>query len=226
MVAAVAALMGEPTRASVLAALTDGRARTATELSYAAGVSAQSVSGHIAKLVDGHLLKGTRQGRHRYYRLASPDVAKALEALMVITAARPTRHRRHGPKDEALRKARMCYDHIAGSLGVMLADALIQRDELVAIGDDFELTASGETRMSRLGLDVALARSCRRAFARCCLDWSERRPHLAGALGAALATRLLKLHWLKRVNDSRALRITARGKQEFKKFFCLDLSVL
>lgn len=225
-IATVAALMGEPTRASILATLIDGRARTATELSYAAGVSAQSVSGHIAKLVDGNLLAGQRQGRHRYYCLAGPDVAKALEALMVITDASPTPHRRHGPRDEALRNARMCYDHIAGGLGVMFADMLIERGALVATGDDFELTGVGEELFSQLDVDVKSVRDRRRAFARCCLDWSERRPHLAGALGAALASRLLELQWLNRVKDSRALRITANGKRGLRKTFALDLSGL
>lgn len=223
-VAAVAALMGEPTRASILASLNDGCARTATELAYAAGVSAQSASGHISKLLDGHLLVGSRQGRHRYYRLASSNVAKALEALQVITAARPTRHRQHGPRDEALRKARMCYDHIAGRLSVMLVDVLVERGALAVVDEDFELTATGDQLLSHFGLDIETARGRRRAFARCCLDWSERRPHLAGALGAAMASRLIELQWLSRVKDSRMLRITARGKQGFRQSFALDLA--
>lgn len=225
-VAPVAALIGEPTRASVLAILSDGRARTATELSYAVGVSAQSVSGHIAKLLDGRLLKCNQQGRYRYYRLASIEVANALEALMVVTSIEPTGLKRFGPRDEAMCKARMCYDHVAGSLGARLADTLIDYGALLVMGDDFEITTKGERLLSRLEIDLKSVRSRRRVFARCCMDWSERRPHIAGALGAELASRFLEFGWLTRTQTNRTLCITAHGVREFGSVFSIDVSDL
>ncbi len=218
-VASAGALIGDPARASILCALLDGRARTATELSYVAGVSAQTTSAHLAKLSDGHLVQVERQGRHRYYRLASPAVARAVEALMVVSADRPRRDHRLGPRDDVLRRARMCYDHIAGGLGVALTDNLLARGALAYEDEGLALTAQGEAFLTAFGLDLARARRRRRRFVLACLDWSERRHHVAGALGAALAARLIDLQWLRRSADSRAVRVTPKGRQGLAREF-------
>ena len=210
-IAETGALIGDPARANIIAALMDGKARTATELAYAAGVSPQTTSAHLAKLTEGRLITLTRQGRHRYYSLAGREVAEAIEALMRLAANGPPRYRPTGPRDEAMRRARTCYDHLAGRLGVALADALTKRRYLRAVGNDFEATKSGRRFFDDFGIDLDAAHGHRRAFARSCLDWSERRPHIAGALGAALADRCLELRWIARIEDGRAMRITKRG---------------
>jgi len=219
-VAAVGALMGDPARASILCALLDGRARTPTELSYVAGVSAQTTSAHLAKLSDGRLVSMEKHGRHRYYRLASPAVARAVEALMVVSAGR--RERRPGPRDDALREARLCYDHIAGRLGVALTDALLARGALARDGEALALTPRGEAWLTAFGVDVPSARRRRRRFLLACLDWSERRHHVAGAVGAALAARLLELGWLRRAARGRALTVTAGGRQGLAREFGIE----
>lgn len=208
-------MIGEPARAAMLVELMHGRALTATELAARAEVSAPSASAHLAKLVAGDLLRCEPQGRHRYYRLAGPAVAHALEALGVL--ARP-----FVPQDPFdrelywdLRHARTCYDHLAGQLGVAMTDALLARDFVADAGDEFELLPAGEAWFGRFGIDVAAAKRSRRAFARRCLDWSERRPHLAGALGAALLGRVLQLGWIERRPGERSVGITARGEMGF-----------
>ncbi len=221
-VATVGTLMGDPARASILCALIDGRAHTATELSYAAGVSPQTTSSHLAKLVDGDLLTLERQGRHRYYRLTSADVAKAIEALLVVSTGRPARHRSIGPRDEGLRQARMCYDHLAGRFGVVLTDAMLKKRYLADGDNGFDLTQTGERFVTGLGIDLEATRRRRRAFALKCLDWSERRHHVAGAVGAALADRLVQLKWVRRMPDSRAVVITRKGKEDLKNILGLS----
>lgn len=218
--ATIAALVGDPARANILTALLDGRALTAGELAYAAHVSPQTASGHLAKLTLARLLASTQQGRHRYYRLAGPHVAAMMESIMAVAAVAPPRCRPIRV-EERLRRARMCYDHIAGRLGVGLADALQQHDHVEFTGDGGALTASGERFLSELGIDIAKARESRRVFCRPCIDWSERRPHLAGAVGAALAQRLLALDWIKRVRDSRALAVTPLGQRNLEQRFGL-----
>jgi DNA-binding transcriptional ArsR family regulator len=220
--AAVAALVGDPARANILCALLDGRALTAGELAYAAHVSPQTASGHLAKLALARLLASTQQGRHRYFRLAGPHVATMLESIMAVAAIAPPRCRPIRV-EERLRMARMCYDHIAGRLGVSLADALQAHDHLEFAHDGGALTVAGETFLQDIGIDLAKARQGRRVFCRPCLDWSERRPHLAGAVGAALAQRLLDLGWIKRVRDSRALICTSLGLQELPRVFGVSL---
>ncbi|MCW5772565.1 MAG: helix-turn-helix transcriptional regulator [Rhodospirillaceae bacterium] len=211
--AQVAALVGEPARANMLMALSDGRALTATELAFLARITPQTASGHLAKLVDGRLLIVAQQGRHRYFRLASPLVSRMLESINAMAAIEgPPRHRRAGPADLALRRARYCYDHLAGWLGVTLADALIARGDIEFGEDGGVVTAAGERRMAGFGLDLAALGKTRRAFCRPCIDWSERRPHIAGAVGAALAARCFDLGWLARIRDTRALAITAEGR--------------
>ncbi len=219
-VAEVAALMGDPARANILAALMDGRALTATELAYFAGVSPQTTSGHLAKLVEGRLLAVEAQGRHRYYRLASATVGQAVESLMELASEGPPRYRPPARGDAAIRAARTCYDHLAGRLGVALTDALIARGQLAG---SFELTPEGTAFLEELGLPVARLRVQRRALTRRCLDWSERRPHVGGALGAALAERCFELGWIARIRDSRAVQITPAGVAAFDQRFGVRL---
>ncbi len=220
--AEVAALVGDPARANMLMALFDGRALTATELAYLARITPQTASGHLAKLVAGRLLTVAKQGRHRYFRLASPLVGRMLESINAMASLEgPPRHRPHSPAEDALRRARFCYDHLAGRLGVAIADSLVARG-LVELGDDGGVvTPAGGEFFARFGLD--LAAKTRRAFCRPCLDWSERRPHIAGALGAALAARCFDLGWLQRIRDTRAVSVTAKGRSGLRETFGIDL---
>jgi len=222
-IATVAELLGEPARSAMLIALLDGRALSAGELAYIAGVSAQSASGHFSKLVDGGLLAVQSSGRHRYYRIASPHVAHALEALGAIsTITRPHSARRLPGNREAmaLYTARTCYDHLAGRVGVELTEALESTKVIKSCGArDFELGPRGKAWLSNLGIDPGTLRRSLRSFARQCLDWTERRPHLAGVLGAALCTRLLALGWFARLPKTRALRITHQGARELHNHF-------
>src|SRR6516165_6931399 len=220
--AEVAALVGDPARANMLSALADGRALTAGELAYAAGVSPQTASGHLAKLADARLLAVAKQGRHRYYRLATPLVGRMLESIMAVAADAPPRYRPAGRFDAALRFARTCYDHFAGQLGVGLADRLCAQGHVVLGEDGGEVSEGGIVFLSRFGLDFDALRRQRRVYCRPCLDWTERRPHLAGAVGAALAARCFDLGWVKRKRDSRALTITERGWDGFNEVFGFD----
>ncbi|KAB1073970.1 ArsR/SmtB family transcription factor [Methylobacterium planeticum] len=216
-----AALIGDPARANILTALLDGRALTATELAHVAGVTAQTASGHLGKLVEGRLLGVAVQGRHRYFRLASPEVARMLETILVVAAARPEAATpRATPRvSPALREARTCYDHLAGRLGVAIADALVSRG-LIVLGEEAgEATEAGRDWLARFGVPVAPADGTRRIFCRPCLDWSERRPHLAGRLGAALCRRCDELGWIERARDARVVTVTETGRSGFADIF-------
>jgi DNA-binding transcriptional ArsR family regulator len=216
--AAVAALVGDPARANILCTLMDGRAFTAGELAYAAHVTPQTASGHLGKLAAARLIVSTPQGRHRYYRLAGAHVATMLESIMAVAAIAPPRCRPIRIDDD-MRSARLCYDHVAGRLGVGLADALRARGH-VELGDDGGLlTTAGETFLCEFGVDVEAARHSRRIFCRPCIDWSERRPHLAGAVGAALARQLFALGWIARVRDGRTLTVTPSGRRNLAQAF-------
>jgi DNA-binding transcriptional ArsR family regulator len=218
-IAEVAALVGNPARANILIALMDGRALTASELAYVAGVSPQTASEHLARLTAAKLLSLAKQGRHCYFRLGSPKIARMIESIMVVAADGPQRYQPRWSGDEELRTARTCYDHIAGRLGVALTDALT-RDGHVVLGEDGGMvTPAGEKLLSGFGVLVEEIRQGRRTFCRPCLDWSERRPHLAGALGAALADRCFQLGWIARVADSRTLAISAKGARGFAEVF-------
>jgi len=210
-VAAVAALVAEPARAAIVDALMDGHGHRAGELAARAGVAASTASGHLARLLDGGLVTCTQEGRERRYRLASPAVADAIEALARLAGPLEVHSLRTADRASALRTARTCYDHLAGRLGVGLTDALTERAALVPVDGSFQLTAVGERTLAGIGVDVADARAARRAFARACIDWTERRPHLAGALGAALADALTARHWVERRPRDRALRVTDAG---------------
>jgi DNA-binding transcriptional ArsR family regulator len=221
--AEIAALVGDPARANILSALLDGRALTASELAYFARVTPQTTSGHLAKLTDGRLLSVMRQGRNRYYRLATPQVGQMLEGIMAVAADGPKRHRPASKLDDALRTARTCYDHFAGRLGVGLADALRERDHLVLADDGGELTDSGAAFLLDFGVDLSAVRQKRRTFCRPCLDWTERRLHLGGAVGAALASRCFELGWFTRSRDSRALTIAPTGRRGLDEVFGFSL---
>ena len=218
--AGVAALVGDPARATMLAALMDGRALTATELALDAGVSPQTASGHLGKLVDAHLLTVLKQGRHRYHRLASPLIGRMLEGIMAVAAIEaPPRHRPRSARDDAMCFARTCYDHLAGRLGVALADALVERGVVQLDDDGGQVTAEGRRFLDDFGIGDDAARARRNAFCRPCLDWSERRWHLGGRLGVDLARRCLDLGWIERRRDSRAVILTPKGRSGFEDRF-------
>jgi DNA-binding transcriptional ArsR family regulator len=221
-IAMVAALVGDPARSNILTALMTGRALTASELAHQAGVTPQTASSHLAKLEAGGLIAQEKQGRHRYYRLADPDVASVLEGLEGLAARAGHMRVRTGPKDPALRHARVCYDHLAGDLGVQMFDSMKRQRLVRQRKEDIELTAEGEqflTATLQISTD-ALAHP-RRPLCRACLDWSERRHHLAGTLGAALLTRFTELKWASRdaAPGSRVVNFTRNGEKRFASLF-------
>jgi DNA-binding transcriptional ArsR family regulator len=219
----VAALMGDPARAGMLSLLMDGRAHTASELALTAGVTAQTASGHLSRMCEGNLLTARAQGRNRFYRLASPDVAHAIESLMAIagTRAPPASKAAAWRSDPDLRFCRTCYDHLAGQVGIAVTDALTKAGHLSPKGPkDWELTQAGELFCHRIGVDVVGARKAgTRHFARQCLDWSERRPHISGALGSAIADTFFKRGWAERLRRSRTVRLTDSGRRAMQRDF-------
>ena len=221
-IAEVAALLGDPGRANMMHALMDGRALTATELATLAGVTPQTASGHLAKLTNGRLLDVVAQGRHRYFRLASPDVARMLEGILVVAEAPVQRPARATPRiDPKLCLARTCYDHLAGRLAVALADSLVARGAIILTAEAGEISESGRDFLAAFGVPTAAPRESRRIYCRPCLDWSERRPHLAGALGTALLERVDTLGWVKR-GETRAVKVTEAGRRGFRDVFGLS----
>lgn len=217
--AEVASLIGDVARANILAALLDGRASTALELALAAGVTPQTASAHLAKLVEGSLLTVDRQGRHRYFRLASPQVARTLEVIMDLAAATTPRHKRPLRMAGDLRRARTCYDHIAGEIGVAIADALLARGAVVLDGEAGEVTPDGHAFFAAQGIDLTSPGRSKRIFCRPCIDWSERRPHLGGRVGAAICACCLDRGWLARRRGSRVLTITPEGTKALPDVF-------
>ncbi|ABF40950.1 transcriptional regulator, ArsR family [Candidatus Koribacter versatilis Ellin345] len=218
--AAVAATIGEPARARMLYSLIDGRARTSTELAVLAEVSPSTASVHLKRLVEHELVKMQAQGKHRYFSLYGTEVAAALEALNVISGPRP----QFAPNTPVgLRAARTCYDHIAGALGVALHDQFHRLGWLRG-QRDYELTTEGRESLKKFGMDLESVCARRRRFAYACVDWSERRPHLAGALGAAVLELVEKKKWVQREPDGRALEVTRHGRSEFRKAFGLEVA--
>jgi DNA-binding transcriptional ArsR family regulator len=208
----IAAMIGDHARAEVLTVLMGGMALTATELADAAGVTRQTISSHLAKLQDAGLLSVEAQGRHRYFRIADAEVAQLLESLMGVAFGMGTVRVRSSPREPALRKARVCYDHLAGELGVLVYDSLARRGAFALDADGIVLTAAGVDAVRTLGIEPYTLKGSRRPFCRTCLDWSERRHHLAGQLGAALLDRFQQLGWARRVPESRVLAFTPDGE--------------
>lgn len=220
----IAALVGDPARANMLNALLGGAALTASELAAEAGVTLQTASSHLAKLRHACLIEQEQQGRHRYFRLAGSDVADVLEGLGTLAARAGHLRIRPGPKDPAMRRARMCYDHLAGEFGVRMFDAMVSRQLLRVEKNDVTLTPRGAAFVADFGVDLAHARSARRPLCKKCLDWSERRSHLAGSLGAALLDRMFDLKWAKREAGGRVVRFTPAGEQGFVAAFAAKAS--
>jgi DNA-binding transcriptional ArsR family regulator len=219
-IAGIAAAIGDHARADILTALMADQALTATELAQIAGVTKQTTSSHLAKLMDAGLLAVESQGRHRYFRLADRDVAELLESLMGVAFRAGAVRVRGSPREPALRKARVCYDHLAGELGVLAFESLTRRRLLRTENEKLELTVSGR-RFCRddLGIDVDALTAGRRPLCRTCLDWSVRRHHLAGALGAALLARCLELGWARRVKGSRVVSFSPTGEAALRERF-------
>lgn len=215
-IAHIAALIGDPARANMLTALMSGKALTATELAREAGVTPQTASTHLTKLEQGGLLTLQRQGRHRYFSLATDDVAHVLEALMGIAAGAGYLRSRTGPKDQALRKARVCYNHLAGEMGTLLYDRLFDRGYLEKAADGVQLTATGAHFVTDFGVDLDTLRAGRARLCRDCLDWSERKSHLAGSLGRAILTRIEDLGWARRNAETRVVTFTPYGERQFR----------
>jgi DNA-binding transcriptional ArsR family regulator len=221
-IAMVAALVGDPARCNMLMALMTGRALTASELAHEAGVTPQTASSHLAKLEAGGLIEQEKQGRHRYYRLADPDVAGVLEGLEGLAARAGHMRVRTGPKDPALRRARVCYDHLAGDLGVQMLDSMKRQKLVRQHRQDIELTAEGKRFMAKtLQISAEALAHPRRPVCKACLDWSERRHHLAGTLGAAMMTRFTELKWAARdaTPGSRVVNFSRNGEKRFAALF-------
>ena len=219
LLAEVAQLIGDPGRANILSTLMDGRTLTASELAAVAGVKPQTASSHLAKLVQRELLAVEKRGARRFYRLATPLVAQMLEGIMTVAAAGPPRFRPPSRIDQEMRRARTCYDHLAGELGVALIDAMIERRYVVLDADAGEVTAEGSDFLANLGIELSASARGRRAFCRPCLDWSERRPHLAGRVGAAIARLGFERDWIRRRPVGRSVEITEHGIAAFRDLF-------
>jgi DNA-binding transcriptional ArsR family regulator len=220
-IARLAALIGDPARANMLTALMSGKALTASELAAEAGVTLQTASAHLAKLDQGGLLQQRKQGRHKYFTLAGTEVAAVLEALMGFAAGAGHLRSRTGPRDPELRKARVCYNHLAGDLGIRLYDSLVARGFLTLGESGLDLSEQGRRFMQRFGLDLEGLAARRSPLCRECLDWSERRSHLAGGLGRALLGRIEDLGWARRVDGTRIVRFSPKGEAAFRRKFPL-----
>ncbi len=215
----VAALIGDPARANMLTALMTGKALTASELAAEAGVTLQTASGHLAKLEQGTLVRARKSGRHKYFALASDEVAQVLEALMGLAAGSGQLRHRPGPRDPELRQARVCYNHLAGDMGTRMYDSLLARGFLRQGKDALQLTAQGRGFVTGFGIDLDAMPASRAPLCRDCLDWSERRSHLAGRLGRAMLSHMEDLGWAERVDGTRIVRFTRSGQAAFDQAF-------
>jgi DNA-binding transcriptional ArsR family regulator len=220
-IARIAALLGDRARADALTALMTDQALTATELAAVAGVTKQTMSAHLSKLLDAALVQVDQQGRHRYFRLGNEDVAKLLESLMGVAFRTGSLRLIPSPRDPALQRARSCYDHLAGEMGVLVYEALLRNCVLEISQKALRLTETGVDWFAQIGVDTAAIAQQRRSFCRPCMDWSERRHHLAGSLGAAMLSRFCELGWVLRSNRSRAIRVTPLGERKFQAMFAL-----
>lgn len=222
-IAAVASTIGDPVRALILMTLLDGTERPASELALRAGTSPSACTAHLKRLIAAGLIVGRRAGRHHFFRLASPDIGRALETLAAIAPARRIATLRQSTSMDRMRIARSCYDHLAGRLGVAVTEALTESGALQATSDGFSLGPRREV-FERLGVDLDWAHAQRRAFARACLDWTERRPHIAGSIGAAIRDRFLSQRWVTRSRADRSLTITERGEESLERLLGIRLA--
>lgn len=220
----IAALIGDHARAEVLTTLMSGQAFTATELADLANVTKQTMSSHLAKLTEANLIAATSQGRHRYFRIANEDIAHLLETLMGVAFKTGAVRLRSSPREPALRKARICYDHLAGELGVLVHDSLLAKQAFKISTDGLELTEAGRQLFSQLGIYTEKMPSQGRAFCRSCLDWSERRDHLAGKLGSCLLSRILEMGWAKRAPGTRVIAFSETGEKILRSLFTMEES--
>jgi DNA-binding transcriptional ArsR family regulator len=218
----IASLIGDPVRSTILWTLMDGRAYTATELSIFADTSAQNISMHLSRLVQNDLLSVEKQGRHRYYRFARQEVAYAVEALANLIPGKPADRKFPDESDSAIRYCRTCYDHLAGKIGVAITGSLLKQQMILQQKNTFTISARGSKWLGALEIDIASLQSQRRILVRPCLDWSERQYHLAGALGAALLQKMLNEDWVRRIRNSRAMIITAKGRKQLNVYFKID----
>jgi DNA-binding transcriptional ArsR family regulator len=220
-IAILGSLIGDPARANMLTALLSGKALTASELAAEAGITLQTASAHLSKLDHGGIVRHRKQGRHRYFSLTDTDVGSLLEAMMGLAAKKGHMRTRTGPRDPALRKARVCYDHLAGELGVRMFESLLANRLLSGNDDSLELTDGGHAFVSEFGIDVDDLKKLRRPLCKSCLDWSARRSHLAGSLGTAFLERFFQLEWAKRQEGTRILAFARAGETEFLNRFPL-----
>jgi len=214
-----ASLIGDPTRASILWTLLDGRAFTATELAVAVNTSPQNISMHLGKLLDADLLCVEKQGRHKYYRFSNKEVAYALEGMANLVPKIKNSSNNKTEQYPPMKFCRTCYDHLAGKIGVALADSLLEQKIIVQANNVFEISSEGEKWFSDFGVNLEEAQKQKRIFLKPCLDWSERRNHIAGSVGALLMNRMLEQDWIRRTSNSRAIIITGKGEKELLKYF-------
>ena len=222
IIAEIAALVGDPARATMVSALLDGRARSASELASVARITPQTASTHLAKLTEASVLSVVRNGRHRYFRLASPTVAEMIDGIVAVALEKRPRYRPLSRQARALSAARICYDHLAGRLSVDLTESFAAREYLVLDDEVAEVTTAGIRFLTEFGIELPTLRSTRRHFCRLCLDWTERRPHIAGAVGVAITTRCFDLGWIERMKRSHAVIVTPLGRRGFQRTFGID----
>jgi DNA-binding transcriptional ArsR family regulator len=218
----IASLIGDPTRAIIMWTLLDGKAFTATELAIAADTSPQNISMHLTKLVQADLLCVENQGRHRYYKFSRKEVAYAIEALVNLLPY-PTSQKNFTEKSSDIKYCRTCYDHLAGEVGVLITDSLLHQKIIVENNNIFEVAKKGQKWFSNLGIDIDILKQQRRLFVKPCLDWSERRYHMAGSLAASLLDKMLSSDWIRRTKNSRAVIITGKGQKKLYEYFKVSL---
>jgi|SRR5215813_13738809 len=222
VIAEIAALVGDPARATMVSSLLDGRALTASELARAAHITPQTASTHLAKLTEAGLLSAIRHGRHRHFRLASPTVVDMIDGIVAVALLKRPRYRPLSREARALSAARICYDHLAGRLSVDLTDSFVAREYVVLHDEAAEITTAGIRFFTEFGIQLPRLRSTRHHFCRLCLDWTERRPHIAGAIGTAITGRYFDLGWMERMKDSQAVIVTPLGRRGFLRTFGID----